>query len=240
LDFQCHRCLGLPTDPPHFDADRSSQTSLPIANVRPECDPTTFETFKMSFIRENRWNSAMNSLRPVVALALVLAASPALYAKNGDEQAYEGKVVVVSDGNTLTVLDDETNVQHKIRLAGIDAPENQQPFGTKAREALAAKVSDKRVGVHVISGGLYRREVAYVFVLSDAPVGMPVNMDLVREGLAWCDPQCDKRGVSAKAKSALAKTEKDAREHKRGLWAEPNPVPPWEWRKAKLEHRELR
>jgi endonuclease YncB( thermonuclease family) len=60
-----------------------------------------------------------------------------------------GKVVALADGDTLTVLDD-ANVQHKIRLHGIDAPEKGQAFGTKARENLAAKVSGKIVRIEVV------------------------------------------------------------------------------------------
>jgi endonuclease YncB( thermonuclease family) len=73
---------------------------------------------------------------PIVALLVHIAAT-AVAAKPHYEIA--GKVVKIADGDTLTVLD-ASNTQHKIRLAGIDAPEKAQPFGTKARENLAGKV----------------------------------------------------------------------------------------------------
>src|ERR1700685_1275445 len=56
---------------------------------------------------------------------------------------FSGRVVAIADGDTLTVLAYQ-HVQHKIRLAGIDAPEKKQPFGTKSREAIASKVLGKR------------------------------------------------------------------------------------------------
>lgn len=76
------------------------------------------------------------ALLPVLA-TLVLATSAAL-GKTPDPVS--GKVVAIADGDTLTVLD-SGNVQHKIRLAGIDAPEKKQAFGTKARECLQVKCS---------------------------------------------------------------------------------------------------
>jgi endonuclease YncB( thermonuclease family) len=90
-----------------------------------------------------------------------------------------GKVVAIADGDTLTVLDD-AKVQHKIRLAGIDAPEKRQAFGTKAREALAAKVFGKAVRIDVIDVDRYRREVGRIY-LGDRFV----NMEMVRDGFAW-------------------------------------------------------
>jgi micrococcal nuclease len=131
-----------------------------------------------------------------------------------------GKVVKIADGDTLTILD-SANTQHKIRLAGIDAPEKGQPFGTKAREALGDKVFGKAVRVEVIDVDRYQREVGRIF-LGDRFV----NMEMVRDGFAWRYVQYDRPREFTAA-------ENDAREHRRGLWADKDPVPPWEWRKAK-------
>jgi micrococcal nuclease len=169
----------------------------------------------------------MLARRAVLVLPLVLAASAALFAKNGAGHVLIGKVVGVTDGDTITVLD-ENQEQRKVRLAGIDAPEKKQAFGTKAREALAAKVFGKDVDIQVTDIDRYGLTFGYVYV--HAPD--PVNMELVREGFAWRYPQYDKRGVFTEA-------EKDAREHKRGLWADPHPIPPWEFRRAKREGRSL-
>jgi endonuclease YncB( thermonuclease family) len=154
-----------------------------------------------------------------LALALILVlASRACAAK--PRYAFVGEVVRIADGDTLTVLD-KSNAQHKIRLAGIDAPERGQAFGTQARSALAAKVFRQGVRVEVTDTDRYGREVGRVFCS-----GRFINAEMVRDGFAWRYPQWDKSGEFAAA-------EADARRHCRGLWADRNPVPPWEFRKAK-------
>jgi micrococcal nuclease len=131
-----------------------------------------------------------------------------------------GQVVKITDGDTLTVLD-PAHVQHKIRLAGIDAPEKAQAFGTQARNSLAAKVFRHTVRVEITDTDRYGREVGRVFC-----AGHFINAEMVREGFAWRYPQWDKTGEFATAQA-------DARRHRRGLWSDRNPVPPWEFRKAK-------
>jgi endonuclease YncB( thermonuclease family) len=131
-----------------------------------------------------------------------------------------GQVVKIADGDTLTVLD-RAHVQHKIRLAGIDAPEKAQAFGTQARSALAAKVFRQTVRVEITDTDRYHREVGRVFCS-----GRFINAAMVRDGFAWRYPQFDKRGEFSTA-------EADARRHRRGLWADSHPIPPWEFRKTK-------
>jgi micrococcal nuclease len=161
----------------------------------------------------------------LVIIALHLSAGSALAAK----QHYEltGEVVAIADGDTLTILDG-SKTQHKIRLAGIDAPEKGQAFGTKARENLAAKVFRRNVRVEVIDVDRYRREVGRIYLADRF-----INMEMVRDGFAWRYVQYDKPREFTAA-------EADAREHRRGLWADPNPIPPWEWRKAKRQAAKAR
>jgi len=160
--------------------------------------------------------------RPTGLIAVLLLAlpMPAMAAKPHYE--ITGKVVKIADGDTLTILDG-ANTQHRIRLAGIDAPEKGQPFGTKSREALAGKVFSETVRVEVIDVDRYHREVGRIYLGERF-----INMEMVRDGFAWSYPQYNKPGEFMAA-------EADAREHRRGLWADPNPVPPWEWRKAKRQ-----
>jgi endonuclease YncB( thermonuclease family) len=155
--------------------------------------------------------------RLALVLLLVLAGR-ACAAK--PRYAFVGEVVKIADGDTLTVLD-KTNAQHKIRLAGIDAPEKGQAFGTRARNALAAKVFRQGVRVEVTDTDRYGREVGRVFCS-----GRFINAEMVLGGFAWRYPQWDKTGEFATA-------EADARRNRRGLWADSNPVPPWEFRRAK-------
>jgi micrococcal nuclease len=157
------------------------------------------------------------SYRLAIAIAL-LSAGPA----RAEKPHYEisGEVVAISDGDTVTILD-ASKSQHKIRLAGIDAPEKKQAFGTKARENLAEKVFRRNVRVEVIDVDRYRREVGRIFVGDRF-----INLEMVHDGFAWRYVIYDKAGEFAAA-------EVDAHEHHRGLWTDPNPMPPWEWRKAK-------
>ncbi len=151
----------------------------------------------------------------VLAVASVAAAAKPHY-------TLTGKVVAIADGDTLTVLD-ESKTQHKIRLAGIDAPEKGQAFGTKGARALGDKVFQRSVRIEVIDIDRYHRDVGRIY-LGDRFI----NMELVKDGFAWRYVQYDKPGEFTAA-------EADAREHRRGLWTDPNPTPPWEWRKAKRQ-----
>jgi len=132
---------------------------------------------------------------------------------------WTGEVVGVADGDTLTVLRDRTPV--KIRLAEIDCPERGQPFGQRAKQHAADLAFGKRVRVAEQSRDRYGRTVAEVF-LED---GRSLNRELVQVGLAW---QYRRYSTSP----SLAALEGSAREARRGLWGDPQPVPPWEWRAA--------
>jgi endonuclease YncB( thermonuclease family) len=160
---------------------------------------------------------------PTLRLAgtiLLIATAPAFAAK--PHYDLTGKVVAIADGDTLTLLDG-SNEQRRIRLAGIDAPEKGQAFGTKAREDLAAKLFRQTVRVDVIDVDRYHREVGRIYLGERF-----INMEMVRDGFAWRYVQYDKPGEFTAA-------EDDARAHRRGLWADPNPTPPWEWRKIKRQ-----
>ena len=117
-------------------------------------------------------------MRCNLAIAIVLlAAGPT----RGAATHYQitGEVVKIADGDTLTLLD-SSNAQHKIRLAGIDAPEKGQAFGTKAKESLAAKVFRRRIRVEVTDVDRYHREVGRIY-LGDRFV----NLEMVHDGFAW-------------------------------------------------------
>jgi endonuclease YncB( thermonuclease family) len=88
-------------------------------------------------------------------------------------------VVGVSDGDTITVLDD-AKAQHKVRSAGIDAPEKGQAFGERSKQSLSALVFQKRVEARCHKRDRYGREVCAVFVnLPD------VGLQHIRQGMAW-------------------------------------------------------
>lgn len=132
-----------------------------------------------------------------------------------------GKVVGVTDGDTITVLT-AAKESVKVRLYGIDAPESKQAFGTRAKEELSRLVFGKVVNVEVKQEDRYGRTVGLVVV-----DGVRVNVEMVRRGFAWWYRDYAKKDV------ALAKAEAEAKNAKRGLWADKAPVAPWEFRQTK-------
>ena len=129
----------------------------------------------------------------------------------------EGKVVAITDGDTLTVLVGTEQV--KGRLDGIDAPERRQAFGTQAREKLAELTFGKSVTVEGNKKDRYGRTIGRVLV-----GGQDASLAMLEAGLAW--------HYKAYSKDAtLSRAEADARNALKGLWADPEPIAPWEFRK---------
>ena len=158
---------------------------------------------------------------PVLVLlaTAVLACAPAGH-RDGvppGARVFEGKVVAVADGDTFTVLDGATQV--RIRLEGIDAPEKGQPFSAKSKQAVSDLVFGQVVRVVQSSKDRYKRSIAKVY-LQD---GRCVNEEMLRLGMAW-----HFKRYSDDAQ--WAKLEQQARRSKTGLWADPKPIAPWEWR----------
>ncbi len=147
-------------------------------------------------------------------LALFLFASPAL------AEDFTGKVVGVTDGDTIRVLWDKEEI--KIRLEGIDCPESHQAFGTKAKQATSELAFGKTVTVQAKGKDRYGRTLGEIIL----PDGTNLNRELVRSGFAWWYKRYSKD-------ESLGRLEAEARAAKLGLWADPNPVPPWEWRQER-------
>ncbi|SDY37983.1 thermonuclease family protein [Nitrosomonas sp. Nm58] len=149
---------------------------------------------------------------------ILLVLSLPLYAA----QEYRGRVVAISDGDTLTILDSNKR-QIKVRLAEIDTPESKQPYGSKAKQELSALAYNKTAIVKSQSTDRYKRVVGRVYVGN-----VDVNAELVRRGSAWVYRQY------AKDKSLYA-LENQARKNRVGLWSLPESekIPPWEWRKSR-------
>lgn len=130
------------------------------------------------------------------------------------------KVVGISDGDTITALC-AGNEQVKVRLAEIDAPEKAQPFGARSKQSL----SDLCFGTvaHIDDQGhdRYGRTIGRVTC-----AGTDVNAEQVRRGLAWV---YDRYATN----SSLYRVQDDARAAGRGVWSDPDPTPPWEWRKVR-------
>lgn len=154
-------------------------------------------------------------------LAFLLCISPLLQA-----ETLIGKVVGVTDGDTITVLDD-SHTQFKIRLAGIDAPEKKQPFGQVSKKMLSDLVFQKTVQVEWKKQDRYGRLVGKVIVEQ-----IDVNLEQVKYGLAWFYRKYQNE-LSPADRTAYAEAEFKAQQNKQGLWVYPNPMAPWEFRKSK-------
>ena len=139
------------------------------------------------------------------------------------ECGFSGKVVGVSDGDTITVLD-STKTQHKIRLSGIDAAEKAQPFGQRSKEHLSDSVFGKQVVVDSNKTDKYGRTVGKVMV-----AGKDANLEQIKAGLAWHYKEYAKE-QSVIDRTTYAAAEGAARSARVGLWQDKAPAPPWEWR----------
>ena len=151
-------------------------------------------------------------------VSLLLALACAAHA-----ETVTGRVVGVADGDTITVLD-ANKVQHKIRLAGIDAPEKKQPFGDRSKESLSELAYDKTVTVETDKRDKYGRQVGKVLVN-----GQDVNLVQVERGMAWFYRQYQ-REQSPNDRRLYEAAEDAAKVAKLGLWRDAEPVPPWEFR----------
>jgi len=147
-------------------------------------------------------------------LILLLSLLPVLCSA----QRFSVKVVGISDGDTFTCVNDD-NLQLKIRINGIDAPEKKQAFGNKSKELLSSLIFGKRINIDVQSKDGYGRYIAYVY----SPEGKDVALLMLHEGMAWHFTKYDNNKVYSDAENV-------ARKAKRGLWSESSPIAPWDFR----------
>ena len=157
----------------------------------------------------------------IFTIFLLLAYNCAVFA-----DTIEGLVVSVADGDTITILDD-TNTQHKIRLAGIDAPEKKQAFGNVSKRALSDLVYKKQVNVEFTKRDRYQRIIGKV--LAD---DQDVNLEMLKVGLAWHYVKYQKE-QTFEDRIEYAQAEKDSRLLRRGLWLDEAQTAPWDFRKSK-------
>jgi endonuclease YncB( thermonuclease family) len=148
-----------------------------------------------------------------------------------------GRVVGVSDGDTITVHDAD-HQQYKIRLSGIDAPEKAQPFGQRSKENLSHLVFGREVTVEWRKKDRYGRTVGKVLVAEPTchEATCPKILDAchaqVVAGMAWWYRQYAKEQEPGDA-NRYEQSELEARSRRIGLWSDPQPTPPRDWRKEK-------
>jgi endonuclease YncB( thermonuclease family)/methylphosphotriester-DNA--protein-cysteine methyltransferase len=166
----------------------------------------------------------------MLACAVAYAAQPApVYAQNPStvgnnvKLVIDGKVINVHDGDTVTVLDEKNKKTH-IRLQGIDAPELKQEFGSVSQQNLSRMVLGKQVTIVWTKIDKYRRTVGTIML-----DGHDINIEQVKAGLAWHFKKYEDE-QNREDRVTYAAAEQQARSAKLGLWHDPNPTPPGDWR----------
>ena len=135
--------------------------------------------------------------------------------------AWPGKVVYIADGDTIDVERDGKKI--RVRLYGVDTPESTQAFGQNAKAFMSSQIMGKMVDVEETGGTTWKRVAGIVRVGN-----LNINRHLVQYGYAWVYHAYCKKPFC----SEWAQAEAVARKSKRGLWKNPNPIPPWEYRKS--------
>lgn len=167
-------------------------------------------------------------MKPILLIALFLVACHRPADLSTTALPYvQGKAVKILDGDTFDLLTNPPARQGtaetlRIRLDGIDCPEKNQPFGKEATQYLKELLADKPLRVTGSKKDRDGRLIGTVFVAGTTNV----NQALIRTGFAWHFTQYSKD-------STLAMLERDARIRRVGLWADAQPIAPWEWRKGK-------
>lgn len=132
----------------------------------------------------------------------------------------------IMDGDTFKLLTADSTLV-KVRLANIDCPEKKQPYSTKAKEFTANAIFGKTVTISILKTDRYKRYISNVTYNGT----MSLCHDLVSAGLAW-------HFVRYSNDDTLQQLEDRARLKKRGLWQDPNPIAPWEWRASKKKKKQ--
>lgn len=159
----------------------------------------------------------MSTFKTVVLFSL-LCLSAFVYS---NQMEMKGLVILVQDGDTLTVLDGHQ--QLKIRLAEIDAPETDQPWGGISKNVLAKKVLGKHISLSYSSIDQYDRIIGRVYLR-----GRDINLEMIEEGHAWFYRKYGKDDT-------LEEAAKTAIQNQVGLWSLKNKIAPWDWRNKKRE-----
>lgn len=142
--------------------------------------------------------------------------------KSNREFFYSSNRVI--DGDTIIVV--EENIEYRIRLAEIDAPEYDQPYGYEAKQALHSWLFNKTVSIDIYEQDHYGRYIANVVDEHNNNI----NYELVKQGFAWVYRSYVKS-------NEILHYEDYARSNKKGLWSSNQNIPPWEWRRRRYRKR---
>ena len=164
----------------------------------------------------------MANRRLVTTLILLLALCVSC-SRSRESEALKYKVIAVADGDTITVLD-ATNKPHGVRLQGIDAPEGGQAFGTVSRQHLSDLLFGRDVTLEGDKTDRYGRLLCKVLV-----DGHDANLEQIDAGFAWFYRQYENE-LSGADRERYSAAENQAHVSKLGLWSDPAPTPPWQYR----------
>ena len=135
-------------------------------------------------------------------------------------QTLSGKVVAIKDGDTVVVLDSLNN-QTTLRLAEVDCPEKNQPFGTKAKQFTSDQIYFKTIKYVVTDTDRYGRSIAMIYYGTDNKY---LSAEIIKAGMGW---HYKKYSTSKE----LATFQENAKQNKIGLWIDNNPIEPSEFRR---------
>lgn len=157
-------------------------------------------------------------MKKIVISIILLLISVSVYAKD-----YHAVLIRVIDGDTIVIANIETREKIRVRLYGIDCPEMNQPYGVEAKEILIKHIEDSPLEVKELSTGKYGRKICKIKVK-----GIYLSEILLLNGLAWVYEKYYKG-------NEYQVYQKYAKNNKRGIWSQNNPIPPWKWRRGKRQ-----
>jgi len=150
-------------------------------------------------------------------------------AQTQTDKTLTGLVIKVFDGDTILVKETSSGTATRVRLKGIDAPESKQSYGPEAAKQMTSLTLNKLAEVQWSETDQYGRTIGKVII-----DGTDVCLEMVKAGLAWHFKQYQ-TGQSQKDRVLYDSAEKEAREQRKGLWAEDHPTPPWDYRRQERE-----
>ena len=168
----------------------------------------------------------------IISLLLLFLYSPVL------ADTIQGKVIKIADGDTVTIVD-ESGKKHRVRLAGMDAPEKDQAYGDVSTQGLVELVSGKTVTIKYEKRDLYKRIVGKILVdppgevfcmALDCVKKIDAGLEQIKFGLAW-HYKFYQMEQSEEDRRLYSEAELEARIKQLGLWKNEKPMAPWEWRR---------
>lgn len=169
-------------------------------------------------------------LAVVGALLLAACGGPGPSGSPSEVSRRTVTVVSVHDGDTVRVRDARGQEQ-AVRLATIDAPELDQPYGPQARDAMRERVLGRQVTLEPRGRDRYGRTLAVLWLPAN-PQPQDLALWLLEQGLAWhYKAHAQEQPLTERWRYTMAETL--ARTSRRGLWGQPDPQPPWVWRRQR-------